>query len=81
MLADGRVLIVGGMDQHHRTLASAELYDPASRTWSFTGSMASPRRGIPPLCSPMEWCSSPEGAPTRLSPRRRSYMTPPRGLG
>ena len=45
ILADGRVLIVGGMDQHHRTLASAELYDPASRTWSFTGSMASPRRG------------------------------------
>ena len=48
LLADGRVLIVGGglgttdfgiQDAH----ASAELYDPASGTFTATGSMYTPR--------------------------------------
>lgn len=46
-LADGRVLIVGGIDPSASagTLASAELYDPAAGTFAFTGSMATPRFG------------------------------------
>jgi hypothetical protein len=43
-LADGRVLVVGGIDATTvTTLATAEIYDPGSGTWSPTGSMAFPR--------------------------------------
>jgi N-acetylneuraminic acid mutarotase len=43
LLADGRVLVVGGanevgQDQPH-SLTSAEIYDPASNTWSTVGGM------------------------------------------
>jgi N-acetylneuraminic acid mutarotase len=37
LLADGRVLLAGGGNPSATT--SAELYDPASRNWSATGSM------------------------------------------
>jgi hypothetical protein len=43
-LADGRVLVVGGI-QVFGTLASAELYDPRIRTWSKAGSLPTPRWG------------------------------------
>src|SRR5689334_11643462 len=36
LLADGRVLVVGGI-QAIRPLASAELYDPSTRAWSSAG--------------------------------------------
>ncbi len=42
LLPGGRVLIAGGSGANG-PLASAEVYDPASGTWSTTGSMASPR--------------------------------------
>lgn len=45
-LLDGRVLVTGGergFDAVPRALASAELYDPATGTWSATGSMLQAR--------------------------------------
>ena len=49
-LLDGRVLVAGGMgpNSSYDYLASAEIYDPATRTWSATGSMREARgeRGI-----------------------------------
>jgi N-acetylneuraminic acid mutarotase len=42
-LLDGRVLIVGGTE--FAGLQSAELYDPATRAWSPTGSMHEARSG------------------------------------
>jgi hypothetical protein len=42
LLADGRVLMVGGWNGYEYT-AGAELYDPSSGTWSATGSLATGR--------------------------------------
>lgn len=46
-LTDGRVLVVGGFataqGDGERALASAEIYDPATESWSATGSMATAR--------------------------------------
>jgi N-acetylneuraminic acid mutarotase len=45
LLQDGRVLVAGGSDDGDLTtaLASAELYDPATGTWSLTGGLNSTR--------------------------------------
>jgi hypothetical protein len=45
LLADGRVLIVGGMGGSSTELSSAELYDSESGTFIRTGNMITPRRG------------------------------------
>ncbi|MFP2927716.1 Kelch repeat-containing protein, partial [Pyxidicoccus sp. 3LG] len=42
-LADGRVLAVGGHDGS-RTLASCEVFEPATGAWHVTGSLHTPRR-------------------------------------
>ena len=44
-LADGRVLIAGGMGAKGRTLNSAEIYDPATGRLTPTGSMNATREG------------------------------------
>ncbi len=43
-LADGRVLVAGGVNGSPR-LATAELFNPATGAWSAAGSMAYPRLG------------------------------------
>ena len=43
LLQDGRVLVVGGQSDGTATLATAELYDPKTGTFSRTGSMATAR--------------------------------------
>jgi len=42
-LNDGKTLVCGGVDSLGNVLASAELYDPATRMFSATGSMGTPR--------------------------------------
>ena len=44
-LLDGRVLVVGGSGEESEP-SSAELYDPATGTWSATGSMLKPHAGF-----------------------------------
>src|SRR5258708_12126515 len=43
LLNTGKVLVTGGVDENGQTLASAELYDPASKTSSPTASMTMAR--------------------------------------
>jgi N-acetylneuraminic acid mutarotase len=43
LLEDGRVLIVGGHETASGKLETAEIYDPASQTWSSAGSMSDKR--------------------------------------
>jgi hypothetical protein len=49
LLADGRVLIAGGWPENEdgdvTPLASAEIYDPTTGTFSLTGPMTTPRIG------------------------------------
>jgi serine/threonine protein kinase len=40
VLADGRVLAVGGLGTGRRPLSSVDLFDPASSSWSPTGAMS-----------------------------------------
>src|SRR4029450_12574504 len=43
LLPNGMVLVAGGIDSSGSVSASAELYDPASRTWTVTGSLNTAR--------------------------------------
>ena len=43
LLSNGKILVAGGATTGFSALASAELYDPASGTWSATGRMATAR--------------------------------------
>ena len=43
LLGNGKVLIAGGEGDGFQDLASAELYDPSTRTFAPTGSMITPR--------------------------------------
>ena len=45
VLHDGRVLVAGGqVDRTGHITASAEIYDPSTGRWKFTGPMHYPRR-------------------------------------
>src|SRR5262245_60198159 len=43
LLQNGMVLVAGGFDRHGGAVASAEVYDPASKTWTATGSLNTAR--------------------------------------
>jgi hypothetical protein len=45
LLADGRVLVVGGSDRTGRPVAGAELYDPNRNSWSSAGRLRVAREG------------------------------------
>jgi WD40 repeat protein len=45
LLSDGQVLVAGGEDANFNLLSSAELYNPATGTFTPTGSMTTPRVG------------------------------------
>ena len=55
-LLDGRVLVVGGANGDEND-TSAELYDPASGTWSATGNMLKPHVASRPRCCATAGCS------------------------
>lgn len=44
LLNSGKVLITGGFDNNNNVLATAELFDPSTGTFSSTGSMGTARR-------------------------------------
>src|SRR5258706_12664133 len=44
VLPNGKVFVVGGYDATGATLASAELYDPATGVFTATGTMSVPRQ-------------------------------------
>ncbi|MDP9404979.1 MAG: kelch motif-containing protein [Actinomycetota bacterium] len=44
LLANGKVLVVGGIDPNFNIVSSATLYDPATGTWSPTGTLGQARR-------------------------------------
>ena len=43
LIPNGKVLIEGGLGEHFESSANAELYDPASATWTLTGSLITGR--------------------------------------
>ncbi|MEI7848438.1 MAG: kelch repeat-containing protein [Chloroflexota bacterium] len=43
LLSNGKVLVVGGMDNLNKALASAELFDPATGKWVSAGTMSAAR--------------------------------------
>ena len=43
LLPNGKVLVAGGLDSGWNVTTSAELYDPATGTWTATGSMTTAR--------------------------------------
>ena len=46
LLADGRVLVAGGIDANGTALNTAEIYDPTTGHWTLTGPMPTPRAGF-----------------------------------
>ena len=56
LLPNGKVLVAGGLYGHRLCLTSAELYDPASGTWTATGSLNTARFLTRRRCCPTARC-------------------------
>jgi PKD repeat protein len=70
LLQNGKVLVAGGEDNNGNTLSSAELYDPATGTWTPTGSMNTPR-----------WSSGGQPLPLTLLPNGKVLVAGGAGNG
>jgi N-acetylneuraminic acid mutarotase len=44
--SDGRIYAIGGIGDFEQVLASVEVYDPLSNTWSEVAPMVAPRTGL-----------------------------------
>ncbi len=52
LLPNGKVLYAGGLGTHSELTRTAELYDPATETWSLTGSLNTAREGSSAILLP-----------------------------
>src|SRR5207253_3158402 len=43
LLANGKILVAGGLDQSRSSIATSEIYDPNSGTWTETGALTDSR--------------------------------------
>lgn len=51
LLADGRVMVIGGVDRREDPLRSCEIFDPTTKRWTPTGNLQVNRWPIPPRFS------------------------------
>ena len=63
LLPNGKVLVAGGAQYGLFTLTSAELYDPATGTWTATGSLTGGALVTLQRCSQMARYWLPEALP------------------
>ena len=70
VLEDNTVLAIGGADANNRSLATCELYDPATASWAMTASMKTP-----PLAA-CQSCSGERRVGRKCLPVVRPAMTP-----
>ena len=80
LLPNGKVLVAGGCNGDG-VLTSAELYDPASGTWSATGSLNTARSFTRRRCCPTARCWWQGELIAAALSRARNCTTRPAGLG
>lgn len=82
LLPDGKVLVAGGYDgaPSFSSLASAELYDPVSMTWTATGSMTNARRSHTATLLPDGKVLVAAGAGTSVDTSSAELFDPDTGL-
>ena len=79
LLPSGKVLVTGGFNEN--SLASAEVYDPVTGTWSPTASMTTVRQGHTATLLPSGKVLVTGGREWTACSRARRCMTRPRAPG